>query len=527
MSNNTNITKALETRNASRRHFLQGSAALAAVTAFGGAFTGTEALAGTPKKGGTFVLGVTGSATDQLDPATWAGHAMPTFGKTWGETLVEPHPKDKSPVPVLAASWETDDAAKVWTFTLREGITFHNGQLMTSDDVVKTLQRHAGEGSKSAALGALRDIAGIAADGPGKVIVTLKSGNVDLPLLLSDYHLIIQPGGGIDDPNAGIGTGPYRVTQAEPGVKYTSERVEGHWREGVGHVAAIEILIINDSTARTSALRSGRLHMINQVDTKTAGLLDRVSGVSVQSTPGGGHYVFAMQTDTAPFDNPDLRLALKYAIDREDMVKRILHGYGSVGNDFPVNQSYPMAPAGIEQRRFDPELARKHYEKSGHQGPIVLHVSDVAFAGAVDAAVLFQASAAKAGITIEVKREPSDGYWSDVWNKAPFFASYWTSRPVQDHLYSTAYMSGVDWNETRWSRPEFDSKVVAARVEPDLQARQQMFHDLALMVRDDGGVIVPMFNDFIDALSDDVRGYEKDSSGPLSNYFAPIRCWLA
>ena len=307
-----------------------------------------------------------------------------------GETLVEPHPADKSAVPVLAVSWESDAEAKVWTFALRQGVTFHNGQPMTSDDVVKTLRRHADEKSQSAALGVLRDIASIEADGPERVIVTLKGGNVDLPLLLSDYHLIIQPGGGLDNPDAGIGTGPYRVVKADPGVQYLAEKVPGHWRTDVGHVDAIELLIINDSTARLSALRSKRVHMINQVDPKTARLVEGMNGISVQNAQGGGHYVFAMQTDVPPFDNNDLRMALKLAIDRQELVDRILQGYGSVGNDFPINSSYPMAPADIEQRTFDPDLARSYYEKSGHSGPIVLRVSDVAFAGAVDAAVLFQ-----------------------------------------------------------------------------------------------------------------------------------------
>ncbi|MBU2888125.1 ABC transporter substrate-binding protein [Celeribacter halophilus] len=471
-------------------------------------------------------LGITGSVTDRLDPATWTGHAMPTFGKTWGETLVEPDPVDKSPVPVLAETWEADEAAKIWTFTLRQGVTFHNGQPMTSEDVVKTLRRHSDEKSQSAALGALGDIASIDADGPGKVVVRLKSGNLDLPLLLSDYHLIIQPGGGVDKPDAGIGTGPYRVVSVEAGIKYVSEKVLGHWREDVGHVDRIEMMIINDDTARLSALRSGRVHMINQVDPKTAKLLERVGKVSVENTQGGGHYTFSMRTDIAPFDNADLRLAMKYAIDRSELVERILQGYGTVGNDYPINATYPMAPEEIEQRGYDPELARRHFVKSGHKGPVTLHVSDAAFAGAVDAAVLFQASAARAGIEIDVQRVPADGYWSDVWNKVPFSASYWTSRPVQDHIYSTAYMSGLPWNETHWSRPDFDDLVLAARIEADPVKRQKLFKDMALMVRNEGGVIIPMFNDFIDAVSDEVGGYIKDTSGPLSNYFAPIRCWL-
>ena len=127
-----------------------------------------------------------------------------------------------------------------------------------------------------------------------------------------------------------------------------------------------------------------------------------------------------MHCNTAPFDNNDLRMALKLAMDREEMVDKILRGYGSVGNDFPINSAYPLFSDDIEQRKFDPDKAAFHYKKSGHYGSVLLRTSDVAFPGAVDAAQLYQQSCAKAGITIEVKREPGDGYWSEVWNKQPF-----------------------------------------------------------------------------------------------------------
>ncbi|MGO4843170.1 ABC transporter substrate-binding protein, partial [Rhizobiaceae sp. 2RAB30] len=89
---------------------------------------------------------------------------------------------------------------------------------------------------------------------------------------------------------------------------------------------------------------------------------------------------------TAPFDNNDVRMALKLAMDREEMLDKILRGYGSVGNDFPINASYPLFSDDIEQRKFDPEKAAFHYKKSGHSGPVLLRTSEVAFPGAVDAA---------------------------------------------------------------------------------------------------------------------------------------------
>ena len=512
----------------SRRNFLGKAGMLGAALPFAGTMLSGNAFADGPKKGGHLVLGlVGGGATDSLDPALNLSQVTFHFGYCWGETLVETSPTDGTVTPHLAESFEAERGAKVWHFNLRKGITFHNGKEMTADDVVKSLQRHSGEETKSGALGIMRGIEKVEASGNHKVTITLKSGNADLPYLLTDYHLVIQPGGGYDKPDAGIGTGPYSIEVAEHGVRYVGKRYAGYWNDSVGHADTVEVLVLNDQTARMSALQSGRVHMINRVDPKTAKLLGRMPNINIENTPGRGHYPFLMHCDKAPFDNLDLRLAMKNAINREELVKRVLHGYGSVGNDFPINDAYALFPSEIKQRVYDPDRAAHHYKKSGHSGPVVLRVSDAAFSGAVDAAVLYQQQAAKAGIKIEVKREPSDGYWSNVWNVQPFSASYWSGRPTQDGMYTVGYKSDADWNDTKWFRPKFDQLLVRARVELDQGLRAELYREMGQMVHDDGGAIVPMFNDFIDGVSSKVQGYVKDANAELSNGHSLIRCWLA
>jgi peptide/nickel transport system substrate-binding protein len=150
----------------------------------------------------------------------------------------------------------------------------------------------------------------------------------------------------------------------------------------------------------------------------------------------------------------------------------------------------------------------------------------VAFPGAVDAAQLYQQSAAKAGITIEVKREPGDGYWSEVWNKQPFSMSYWTGRPTQDQVYSIAYLSKAEWNDTRFFRDDFDKLILSARSELDEAKRKALYRQAAVLLRDEGGVIVPMFNNYIDATSDKVGGWVDDPNGELMGGHALTKCWL-
>lgn len=510
----------------SRRDFLGRSAALGLSTLVAGTLLSDAARAEGPIRGGTIKIGMQGGAsTDSLDPSLAANPVTILLCHLWGETLAW-HAADGTAVPVLAEGWQASADAKTWTFKIRKGVEFHDGRILTPDDVVATIRRHADENSKSGALGILKGIDDVRVDGDS-VVITLREGNADLPFLMTDYHLVIQPNGGKDDPNAAIGTGPYRIVASDAGVRYNAARFENH-RAGdkVAFAEQIEILVINDPTARVAALQSGQVHMINRVEPKTVALLKNMPRIKVKSVSGRGFYPFNMFCDTEPFKNKDLRLALKYAMDRELMVQHILLGHGSIGNDTPINKVYPLFEE-IEQRHFDPEKAAFHFRKSGHSGGILLRTSDVAFPGAVDAAVLYQESAKKAGIEIEVKREPADGYWSSVWNVQPFCTSYWGGRPTQDQMYSTGYLSTADWNDTRFKNEAFDKLVIAARAELDEARRRSMYRDLSVIMRDDGGLIVPMFNDFIDAIDERVQGWVDNPNGDLMSSDAPLRCWLS
>lgn len=512
--------------NLNRRRFMGQSALLGlAATSATGLFA-PEARAEEPKRGGHLKLGLNGGATtDVLDTATYSGAVLFVIGKTWGDTLVESHPETGEALPALAESWTSSADAVEWTFKIRKGVKFHDGKELTTADCVQSIKRHTDEQSKSGALGLLRSIKAVE-EKAGDLVVTLTEGNSDLPLILTDYHLIIQPNGGFDNPTAAIGTGPYKLTNYQAGVRATFEKNKDDWRSDRGFVDSVELIVMNDTTARIAALASGQVHFINAVEPKTVSLLERAPTVEILRTAGKGFYCFLAFCDTAPFDNNDLRLALKYAIDRQAILDRVLGGYGTLGNDYPVNNNYALAPEGIEQRMYDPEKAAFHYKKSGHSGPIQLRTSEAAFAGAVDAAVLYQESAKKAGIVLDVKREPDDGYWTNVWNVQPFCASYWGGRPTQDSRYTTSFVSSAEWNDTRFKRPDFDQLLAQARAELDKDKRKEMYKTLALMVRDEGGIILPVFNDYLNASTKNLKGYVNDIGNDTSNGYVASRVWF-
>ena len=508
----------------SRRDFMAKAAALGFSAAAAGTLLTSEARAAGPQKGGTIKIGAQGgSTTDSLDPALVTNQVGQLVTRMWGEPLVELS-DDGGLEGKVAESYEASADAKTWTFKLRSGITFSNGKSVTAQDVVETMDRHSGEDTKSGALGIMRGITNVRADGDN-VVFELDSPNADLPYLLADYHLIIQPGGGKDDPAAAIGTGPYIMKAVDMGVRFVAEKNPNYWGD-LGNAETLELIVINDNTARVAALQSGQVDMIDRVPPRTAKLVGRAPTIDLRTTSGPGHYVFIMHCNTAPFDNNDVRMALKYGINRQEMVDKILNGFGSVGNDTPINASYPLFTQ-LEQREYDPDKAMFHLKKSGHDGEILLRTSDNSFPGAPDASALFQQSCESAGINLNVKREPNDGYWSEVWNKQPFCTSYWGGRPVQDQMFTTAYLSTADWNDTRFNNEQFDQMLLAARGELDQGKRTQMYADMSTILRDEGGLICPMFNDFVDATTDRIDGWVDNVKGfALMNAYAPMRMWV-
>ncbi|MGB1510212.1 MAG: ABC transporter substrate-binding protein, partial [Paracoccaceae bacterium] len=161
--------------------------------------------AAAPKKGGLFRMGIAhGSTTDTLDSATSENHFTLVNGYTYGNHLTEVG-RDGQLIGELAESYESADG-QTWVFNLRQGVEFHNGKTMTSEDVIASYNHHMGENSTSAAKGLLTAVKSLKADGKNRVIFELESPNADFPFIVSDYHISIRPAG---DMTSGIGTGGY------------------------------------------------------------------------------------------------------------------------------------------------------------------------------------------------------------------------------------------------------------------------------------------------------------------------------
>ena len=470
-----------------RRQFPKTSAATAAATSL------PLSARAAPKRGSHMRMGKAhGQTTDTRNPAHWENGFTTGLSHGVHSRLTEVAP-DGSLIPELTESWEASADASEWRFKLRKGVTFHSGKALTTQDVINSINHHRGEDSTSAVGPLVADVEDLVAKGDDTVVFKLKGGNADSPFFLSEYPFAIFPAkdDGIDW-QSGDGCGSYILDNFDPGVSAIFKRNENHWRDDVGIFDTIEMLALVDQNARTTALVAGDVDAIDRIDLKTAGLLARNPGISIQSIAGMLHYTFAMSTNVDPFTDNHVRQALKYAVNREELVEKILFGYGSVGNDHPIGAGQRYFNSELEQKTYDPDKAKWHLQQAGiDRLEVSLSASDAAYGGAVDAATLYQASAKAAGIDLTPVREPKDGYWSDVWMKKPFTTVYWSGRAVEDQMFSTAYSCGAAWNDSFWCNDTFEDLMVKARAELDQDKRRQMYREMQDIVANQGGVVIP------------------------------------
>ena len=510
-----------------RREFMHYAGALG-ISAAAAAGMMSNAFAATPKKGGSVTLG-TGSAqtTDSVDPIKYltGGDYIRTFPVYNPLVAID---RNLEPVPALATSWEsTSPSADAWRFELRKGVTFHNGKDLTSADVIFSLQRHIAPGSESPGKPLLEQITDMKADGKHAVHFKLQGPNADLPMVLTQPNFMITQDGIDDftDPVASaMGTGAYTLKEFQSGVSASYEKRNDSWAET--YVDHYDILAVLDSTARMNGWISGELDLINDVDRKLLDLVDKAPNLRLVPHETGAHYNTCMACDRPPTDSLDLRLALKYLIPREQIVRNVFKGYGMIGNDIQVPPNDPFYCRDIPQRPYDVDKAKFHLKKAGVD-KVQLHTSTAPGDGAIDACLLYREAAKPAGLDLEVVTAPADSFWSAVWMKVPFCISGWNPRPTADLMLSIANKSDAPWNETFWKSERFDELLVLARGELDNDKRAEMYCEALRLLHDEGGVGMLGFYNYIDGASDQIQGFEGHPNGFMRNAFMLNELWKA
>ncbi|MCP5037642.1 MAG: ABC transporter substrate-binding protein, partial [Rhodobacteraceae bacterium] len=243
----------------------------------------------------------------------------------------------------------------------------------------------------------------------------LNSPDADFTSVLGTFQLKIAKKDTADWLNP-PGTGPYTLKEFMPGVRATHLRNENYWREGP-NLDQIQTTALTDPVARVNALLSGDMQIITRVDPKAIKQVEGTKGVSVLSVPCGAYPAIQCMKNQVPGNNHDFVMAMKLLQRRERIVKSILKGHGTLGNDQPINSSYPDHCDTLPQRKFDPDKAKFHLKKSGIT-QAEIYTAPVG-TGLTDIVLMLQREAGKIGLKLNVKRVPADGYWGAVWMKTP------------------------------------------------------------------------------------------------------------
>ncbi|SLN52498.1 Heme-binding protein A precursor [Falsiruegeria litorea R37] len=429
---------------------------------------------------------------------------------------------DGRPSADLALSWEATPDAKEWTFKLRDGVTFHNGNPFTAEDVAFSLMRTQSPAIDSPTKDVMEIIDRVDIVDPLTAKVVLKQTHADFPLLVMDYRIKMLDaetcGGDLDALcESGVGTGPFELVDYDPLGTTSLKRFEDYY-DGPAGVENIELIAIADQDARVAALQAGQIDFIYALSAEQVPLFANNPAFTVQSVPTGRWVGMVMNTQEAPFDDPRVRKAVRMSADREALGKLVYGKDGFITTcDHPV-WSGDQYRADIECAR-DIEGAKALLAEAGYADGLKLElfVSDIS-EGAVKMAEVLQNQAKDAGIEIELVMAPSDGYWGDVWMKEPFFATGWSQRPA-DQILNEAYRSGASWNESAWNSAEFDAALDGARGELEFDKRKALYGELQKDLWENGGSFIPVHLNTVRAFSSNLKGIDpvEDFSLRLEN----------
>jgi len=512
-------------RGATRREVMGWLMAMGATVATAGSIVTAagKALAQTPKRGGSLRCAMAlHGPSDTLDPQLVTSAIDYVRGRATYNNLVQLD-DNIVPPPELAEEFSPSDNAREWTFKLRRDVEFHDGSKLTADDVVWTMNRHIGENSVSKAKALVSTVKEWKKLDDYTVRAILDSPNADLPAALGTFHFRILKRETTDF-SAPPGTGPFKIKEFKQGVRSVHERNDNYWRSGGPNLDELEIFGITDSVARVNALLAGDINMMSQLDPKAIKQVEAAPGFEVLSVPSGAYMSIVCMRDKSPGKNHDFVEAMKYLQRRERIVKSILKGHGTVGNDHPISSAYPDHCADLAQRPHDPEKAKFHLKKSGVTS-VDMQVAEVD-SGITDIALITQREAAKIGLNINVKKVPTDGYWGAIWMKTPVHVASWNMRPTANVMLTLAFAPDAAWNDSQWKNERMGKLLVDSRAELDPAKRKEMYCEMQRLISQESGIIIPAHRNYVDGVSDKVKGLGRLPLEALGGAEWPEFAWL-
>lgn len=443
----------------------------------------------------------------------------PAFISSDSEVLVANHVYDylvdidpqSNIIPRLATDWAVSADGLKYVFSLAEGVTWHDGDPFTAEDVVWTYNRLRDPEVGSPTVDLYTNIVDVEATGDLEVTFTLAEPNPFLLFDLSDNHALIIKNG-TEDATDFNGTGPFKVTNYSPEDRIEMEANEDYFIEGQPQLSAMQVIFFNDEPAAIDALRGDQIDLALRMSTSLFQSLQNEPGINTMEIPTNGFDLIRLRTDQEPGNNPLVLQALKYATDRDAILQLVQQGYGAIGNDSPIGPLYEAFHASnIQPPARDVEEAKALLAEAGYPDGLglVLYTPDTG--GRPDLAAVVQSQWAEAGVDIEINVVPESVYYSDAdnnWLDANFGITGWGSRPYPQFYLDVMLKCDAIWNETHFCDEEFDALVTTAGTTLEEAERIEAYREIQEILAERGPLIIPYYFAQYGAISDQFEGFQ-------------------
>lgn len=457
---------------------------------------------GPPRSGGTLRVGALGKASASVrDPHGNIPNESDFLILSLAFDALTVPGSPQTVAPRLASSWDASADLRRHRFVIAPGARFHDGTPVTSDDVVWSLQRLRATPSGASRLPGVAPT-GIAADGPGAVVLTSAYPNADLPLLLRLNTFVLKKD--TTDVATATGTGPFRLESNNQG---NARLVRNDaWHGGAPLLDAIEVRPFESPQAMSNALFTGEIDLASNVGSVAARTAQGRDGIQIVRRPNDTSMPIVMRVSDGPFADARVREALRLAVDREAMVAQALSGFGSVANDVMGTGDAAYAK-DLPQRRRDIARAKALLDEAGFDRSVrhKLFTADEV-PGLVDSATLFANQVREVGVGIDVVRQDVGVFYEETWLKAPLYTACWGTNDSVTFFAAKTLASESGQNETGQKDPAFDAAYQQAVGAADAAQRAAALRTVQQLEYERSGYLLWGMADGVDLASAKVGG---------------------
>jgi len=496
----------------------------------GGTSTGSSpsSATGSVKKGGK-ISAASQKPTGAIDPLKVSDQGGLLVLALVGEFLTWSGADNKLR-PALAQSWSPNSDGSVWTFKIRNGVTFNDGTPMTATDVAYTINLHADPANGSNALSAFKGVlskGGARATDPTTVQVTLEAPNGNFPYLVSsdNYNLNILPNN--FDPasfeKTFPGTGPWKVTNYQTGASVSTVRNPSYWDKGnTPPLDAVDWKFYADEQPQILAVQSNNVQLVGFISASAAQSLGGNGNVNVIDVRSAAHRQVHMRTDMEPFTDKRVRQAMALALNRPEIVQGLENGKAQIANDSPFFKVYQSTDPSVPQRSQDINKAKQLLSEAGKSGGFTVTLTTERLQEIPDYAQLIQSAAKKIGVTVNLSITDSATYYGDaVYGKSPWLDSVmgitdYGHRGVPNVFLTAPLGSAGTWNSAHFKNPQYDQLVAQYVRTIDLAGQKKVAGQIQQLLLDETPVIFAYNFDWLGAVRSNLLNVELTATGQVN-----------